>query len=208
MAEGSAGVLGGVILCGGESRRMGRSKARLPLGGVPLLVRVAEALRAELGPGGAIVVVAAPGQDLPELPEEVTVVRDPVGGRGPLQGIAAGLRGLPQWVELAYVSGTDAPFLRPGWIPLLARWVGAGDCAVPEAAGFRQPLAALYRRAPAASAAEVLLGEGATRLLDLLDRLRGVVVPERELRAVDPELMTLRNLNTPEDYERALREWG
>lgn len=196
--------IGAVILCGGESRRMGRPKAWLPFGGVPLLVHAIEQLRAAIGPQAPIAVVAAPGQDLPALPVGVIVARDPIPGRGPLQGLAVGFRALPGWVDLAYACGTDAPFLRPGWIALLAQRIGEADIAIPEAEGFLHPLAALCRPAIAAEAAERLLAEGRSRILDLRDRLRVEIVTEGELRTVDPELLALRNLNTPEDYASAL----
>ena len=92
---------------------MGRPKAWLPFGPERMLQRVVRLVGSAVGVG-PIVVVAAPGQDLPPLPDRVTVVRDPVSGRGPLQGLAAGLAALPDAVELAYASATDVPFLQPG----------------------------------------------------------------------------------------------
>src|SRR5690349_15807444 len=93
--------LGAVILCGGQSRRMGRPKAWLPFGPEPLLARVVRRVREVVGP---VVVVAAPGQNLPSLPSDVAVARDPVADRGPLQGLAAGLAALPDDVELIYAT--------------------------------------------------------------------------------------------------------
>src|SRR5579875_1511202 len=98
---------GAVVLCGGESRRMGRPKAWLPFGPERLLQRVVRLVGAVARP---IVVVAAPGQDLPDLPAEVGIVRDPVAGRGPLAGLAAGLAafaGRADSVELVYATATD-----------------------------------------------------------------------------------------------------
>src|SRR4051812_33515674 len=103
----------GVILCGGESSRMGRPKAWLPVAGEPLLCRVAGLLGEAAAPR---VVVAAPGQALPPLPAGVLVVRDPERGRGPLQGLAAGLEALAGRAEAAYASACDAPFLRPAFV--------------------------------------------------------------------------------------------
>src|SRR5262245_46114604 len=88
--------VGGVVLCGGQSSRMGRPKAWLPIGGETMLGRVVRLLGEVVSP---LVVVAAPGQELPPLPPGVTVVRDPERGRGPLQGLAAGLPALGGTVE-------------------------------------------------------------------------------------------------------------
>src|SRR5438067_8626039 len=102
--------LGAVVLCGGQSRRMGQPKALLEFGPERLLQRVVRLVGAGIE-GGPIVVVAANGQECPPLPLSVTIVRDAVSGRGPLQGLAAGLAALPDTVALAYASATDVPFL-------------------------------------------------------------------------------------------------
>src|SRR5689334_21043921 len=106
-----------VVLCGGDSRRMGVPKAWLAFGPERLLQRVVRLVGTVARP---IVVVAAPGQELPELPADVSIVRDPIAGRGPLQGLAAGLAALPDSLELVYATATDVPFLEPRWITRLA----------------------------------------------------------------------------------------
>lgn len=199
--------LGAIVLCGGRSTRMGRPKAWLPFGDEMLLQRVVRLVRAGVG-AGPIVVVAAPDQELPELPGDVLVARDPVEGRGPLQGLAVGLAALPDEAELVYATATDAPFLRPGWIARLAERIGPADLAMPFVGGHRNPLAALYRRAAVLPAARDLLDADRLRPAFLLERVRVVVLHEDDLRDVDPELATIRNLNTPEDYAAALRDAG
>src|SRR5262249_30836837 len=82
-SAGRAVNVGGIIVCGGRSSRMGRPKAWLPFGEELMLPRVARLLGETAAP---LVVVAAPGQDVPPLPSEIAVVRDEEEGRGPLQG--------------------------------------------------------------------------------------------------------------------------
>src|SRR3954451_20299833 len=113
--------VGGIVLCGGQSSRMGRPKAWLPFGGEIMLPRVPRLLGEAVGP---LVVVAAPGQDLPPLPTEITIVRDEVAGRGPLQGLKAGLEALRGRAEAAYLSSCDVPFLRPGFVRRLIDLLG------------------------------------------------------------------------------------
>lgn len=197
--------LGAVVLCGGQSRRMGRPKAWLPFGPEVLLQRVVRLVGRVAGP---IVVVAAPGQDLPELPDSVAIVRDPVADRGPLQGLAAGLAALPDRVELAYATATDVPFLEAGWIAHLAGLIGDDDLVIPEIGGYLHPLAGLYRRSTVLPAVEALLRADRLRPVFLLEVLRARVVDAAEMARVDPALATLRNLNTPGDYRDALRDAG
>ncbi|MGC8640463.1 MAG: molybdenum cofactor guanylyltransferase [Isosphaeraceae bacterium] len=197
--------LGAVVLCGGESRRMGQPKAWLSFGPERMLQRVVRVASSVVDP---LVVVAAPGQDLPPLPSSVIVARDPVRGRGPLQGLAAGLAALPGTIELAYATATDVPFLESAWIKRLENLIGDHDVAMPFCEGFHQPLAALYRRAATLAAIERVLERNCLRTVVLADVLRTRIVAESELREVDPALVTLRNLNTPEDYQSALRDAG
>src|SRR3954447_23475389 len=100
--------VGGIVLCGGQSKRMGQPKAWLPFAGELLLPRVVRLLGEVVTP---IVVVAAVGQELPPLPTAIEVIRDEEPGRGPLQGLVAGLTALQGKAEAAYVSSCDVPFL-------------------------------------------------------------------------------------------------
>src|SRR5690349_10632323 len=103
-----------IVLAGGRSSRMGTPKAALDWHGSTLLRRVTGIVdRAVAGP---VVVVSAPGQTLPELHPSVEVVEDAREGRGPLQGLAAGLAAIDDRAEAAYVSSTDVPLLHPAFV--------------------------------------------------------------------------------------------
>ncbi len=196
---------GAVVLCGGESRRMGRPKAWLPFGLELMLQRVVRLVGTVAGP---IVVVAAPGQDLPQLPAGASIVRDSIAGRGPLQGLAAGFEALDEEVDLVYATGTDVPFLEPKWITQLAALIGEDDLAIPSIGDYYHPLAALYRKRVVLPAIQYLLEQDRLRPLFLVEAVKTRVVLEHEMRVVDPDLGTLRNLNHPEEYEQALRDAG
>src|SRR5262245_64205843 len=105
--------VGGIVLCGGQSSRMGRPKAWLPFGPETMLGRVVRLLGEVVSP---IVVVAAPGQDVPAVPADVLIVRDPERGRGPLEGLAAGLAALRERVDAAYASSWDVAFVPPAFV--------------------------------------------------------------------------------------------
>jgi molybdopterin-guanine dinucleotide biosynthesis protein A len=196
---------GAVVLCGGESRRMGRPKAWLPFGEELMLERVVRLAGTVAQP---MIVVAAPGQELPALAADVAIVRDSVSGRGPLQGLAAGLAAFDNSVDLIYATATDVPFLEPRWMTRLVELAAGYDLVIPHVAGFYHPLAALYRPAAVLPAIESLLLADRLRPVFLVEAVKTRVVDEGEMRAVDPALDTLRNLNYPEDYERALADAG
>jgi molybdopterin-guanine dinucleotide biosynthesis protein A len=205
MAEmvNGAGGHGGIVLCGGKSTRMGTSKALLPFGPETMLQRVVRLLRDVVSP---IVVVAASGQDLPELPPSVIVTRDERPGRGPLEGLRAGLAALPLSVDAAYVTSCDVPLLVPGFVRQMFELADGYDIAVMEIDGFPHPLSGVYRRSTLPDV-EGLLSEDRLRPVFLFDAVRTRRVSPAEMTA-DADLKTLRNLNTPEDYQRALADAG
>jgi len=149
--------------------------------------------------------VAAPGQDVPPLPRAVAVVRDEEKGRGPLQGLAAGLEALRGHVGAAYLSSCDVPFLKPEFIRRLIELQGDRAICVPQVGAFHHPLAAIYR-IDVLEVVRRLLAEDRLRPFFLFELVSTRVVEPAELADVDPTFQTLRNLNTPEDYHAALRE--
>jgi molybdenum cofactor guanylyltransferase len=187
---------------------MGRPKAALEWHGSTLLQRIVGIVGRVVD--GPLVVVKAPGQELPELPGAVRVVSDAREGRGPLQGLAAGLSaaGEAQW---AYVSSTDVPLIHPAFVTAVLRIAQRADVdvAIPVADGFRHSLAAAYRTALLPEV-EQLIAEDRLKLALLLARARVLELDEptllrdRELAAADPELLSLLNVNDPADYERVL----
>jgi molybdopterin-guanine dinucleotide biosynthesis protein A len=198
-----------VVLAGGRSDRMGRDKATLDWLGVPLVAHVAGVVGDALGPG-PLVVVRSAGQALPPLPAGVEVVDDRAAGRGPLQGLRDGLEALAGRAEVAFACGVDAPLLVPAFVHRVVDAVGADvDAAIPVVAGRRHPLLAAYRVALGPLAA-VLLDEGVRELGRLAGSCRARLLDERalladpELAAADPELHSVVNVNTPEEYRRAL----
>ena len=195
---------GGIVLCGGRSTRMGVPKATLPFGPETMLQRVVRLLGAVVAP---IVIVAAREQVLPELPPGIIVTRDEREQRGPLEGLRAGLKALPESVEIAYVTSCDVPLLVPGFVTRMIELGADHDIAVMEIDGFPHPLSAVYRRTTLPHV-ESLLAQDKLRPVFLFDAVRTRRVQPAEMTSVDPDLRTLRNLNTPEDYQIALKDAG
>jgi molybdopterin-guanine dinucleotide biosynthesis protein A len=194
----------GIVLCGGKSTRMGVPKATLPFGNETMLQRVVRILRTVASP---IVVVAAREQSLPELPADVIVTRDEREAQGPLEGLRAGMSALPDSIDIAYATSCDVPLLEPRFVTRMVELLGDHDIAVMEIDGFAHPLSAVYRRNTLPHI-ESLLAEGRLRPVFLFDRMHTRRVQREEMMSVDPQLRTLRNLNTKEDYLAALAEAG
>lgn len=193
---------GGIILCGGQSQRMGRPKAWLPFGDELMLPRIVRLLGEVVSP---LVVVAAPGQAVPALPSNINLVRDEEKGRGPLQGLSAGLNALHGLADAAFVSSCDVPFLQPAFVRRMIEFLGDRAICVPRVGEYHHPLAAVYRL-EVADAVNRLLTAQRFRPVFLFDEVPTRVVTVDELIDVDPTIQSLRNLNTPKEYEAAVRE--
>jgi molybdenum cofactor guanylyltransferase len=197
-------AIGGIVLCGGKSTRMGVPKATLPFGTETMVQRVVRLLGTVVSP---VIVVAARGQSLPALPDEVRVARDEREARGPLEGIRAGLSALPESIDAAYITSCDVPLLVPAFVERMIDLMGDHDIAVMEVDGFPHPLSAIYRRDTLPLVEQLLAGDR-LRPVFLFEAVRTRRVKPDEMTVVDPELKTLRNLNTPEDYRAALADAG
>jgi len=197
----------GIVLAGGRSSRMGTSKAALEWHGSTLLRRIAGLVgRAVDGP---VVVVRAPDQELPDLPADVEVVEDLREGRGPLEGLAAGLRATRDRADAAFVSSTDVPLLHPRFVSrVLEALDDEVDVVLPLAGGFPHPLAAAYR-VGLVDAVEQLIAADRMRPAFLFETTRvrrldtAALLSDPVLAALDPDLDSVLNLNEPGDYEAA-----
>ncbi len=189
--------LSAVILTGGESRRMGRDKALLPMpDGRPLVRWVADRLATFCDPVFAV----------DPSPERLTqtgirAVPDRIRGRGPLAGLVTGLEMSPH--RLALVVGCDMPFVEEAVVRLLLDRIDDLDAAVPVIAGRLQPLGAIYATSLLERAIR-LVEERPAGLHELLAEARIRRVTEAELRTVDPTLASFANLNTPTDLAGAV----
>ncbi|HEX8070805.1 MAG TPA: molybdenum cofactor guanylyltransferase [Pyrinomonadaceae bacterium] len=196
----------GFILAGGASRRMGRDKARLRLGGETFVARAARALAA-LTPCVRLV-SARPDAAEFGLPVVADVYRD-CGALGGLHAALAACRA--PW---AAVVSCDLPFVTGAYWLRLAVFAEADapDADAPDAVvpfqpdGRAQPLCALYARAACLPAVERMLRAGELRPRRLLEQVRARRVAPAELRALPEAARLFTNVNTPEEYEAATNE--
>ncbi len=178
---------------------MGQAKAWLEIGGRPLLVHVIDRIAPACE---RIVVAAAPGQRIPELPAGVVRVDDPerLHGRGPLVGVLVGLERLADdGVEIAYLSSCDAVALTTAHVRfMLDRLAGEAEAEglVPRAAHTLHPLAAALRVGPALARARSMVANDRRRLVELASGWS--TIADQEL----PDPGVLAACNDPEQWLR------
>ncbi len=190
-----------LVLAGGRATRLGGArKALLEVGGRPILVRVVSALAPLADECLALVQDA----DVPAL-DGVTVLVDPAPHAGVLPALRHGLRSASG--EVCMVVAGDMPFVSHAAFEYLLRVQREeGDSVViPRMDGFLQPMHCVVQRQVALAAIEAAVHMGEHRLFRVLEPLQPCIVDEAELRLVDPELLTLFNVNTAEDLAAAER---
>jgi molybdenum cofactor guanylyltransferase len=201
MAMALSSRIEGFVLAGGRSSRMGREKALLDVGGVPLIVRTARLV--ESVAGSATVVGETAGIRALGLP----MVADDRPGAGPLGGIATALRvSRAPW---CLVVACDLPYLKKAWLEyLVTRALGSdADAVIAMNASGAEPLCAAYRES-AEPAIRSAVSLGNLKVRSMLENLRGEVIEPEEWKRFDSDGYLFKNMNSPEDYEEARERLG
>ena len=183
-----------LVLAGGDSRRMGRTKAWLEVGETTLLRWVVD----RLAPAFSEVLVsfAEPEQVHEHLPYRLVFDRKP--SAGPLAGLEAGLVAARN--DITFAVACDMPYVTREIAEMaIAASLGC-DAAIPRIDGRAEPTCAAYRQS-AMQAITAALDSGRFRAADLAEQL-----DVAWLEHLDPDLF--RSLNDPPDYERFRRELG
>ena len=188
----------GIVLAGGRNTRMGRNKATLPWQSSDFLHVILQKLTAvcqEL-----IVVTNDPPP--PDLPD-VRFISDIIPRCGPLSGIHAGL--VHSSSPYAFVTACDMPFVQADAVSWMLSQLQGGDVVVPGDDSFMEPLFACYAKT-CIPVIEDLLRQDVRKTQALFRRVNCKFIPLDELRAFDPSLRLLQNINSPEDYQAAINE--
>jgi len=193
-----------IVLAGGRSSRIGRPKAALDFGGVPILTRIISELKRRFA---EIVVVAAPeSEDSLQIDlSAAKVVRDETAYQGPLDALRRGLDAVTN--EIAFACSCDLPLLDPDVAAAIVGMLGDFDAAIPIVGEKAQPLHAAYRKR-CTSALAALAARGESRVGAIADTVNTRRIFENDLRVLDPQLNSFFNLNTLDDYQRALKIAG
>lgn len=193
----------GVVLAGGKSTRIGVDKGLISLEGKPIVAHVAERLASVTDE--IIIVVGVASQAAVYRDLGFRVITDIFPSDTPLVGAYTGLteaRG-----EYTFLTAGDQPLLNPRVVELLFNEAEGHDVATPTwPNGWVEPLHSIYITKPAGQVARRLIEAKEKRLRMLIDALPNIRhVPIDELRAIDPELRTLMDVDTAKDLERVRR---
>ncbi len=198
MTGTSTQSLSGIILAGGKSSRMGQDKRFIELGGRTLLDRsleVFESLFSEI-----LVVVAEATPQLADLTHRV--VTDLIPGCATLGGLYTGLSYASS--SRVFAAACDMPFLNPKVVEYLVTIDPMADVVMVRLATGLQPLHAVYSKRCLPILERMARGGNLT-LHEITDAeaLSVRLIPEDELRSLDPHLLSFLNLNSPADLELA-----
>ncbi len=184
----------GVILAGGESRRMGSDKSLLPIDGARFIDHVYSRMKVLFD--DVMIVTNSPdlyrGIDCRKVP-------DIYAAQGSLAGIHSGLAHATQ--DRIFVVGCDMPFVSAGLIRKICSHAEEGDLVIPHSSNGHEPLHALYRKS-CLPAIEQVLDAGKKRIALFFEQVKVIDVPNNEIRALDQSERSFLNINTPEDYFR------
>ena len=196
--------LGAVVLCGGQSSRLGVDKQELIFGGRTFL----ETIVAALAPvTQRIVLVGNVDSDRHQLPDSVSIIQDELKGKGPLEGIRVGLKSLADDYQHAFVSSCDVPLLTGALVEFLFAQLDYRDAIVPTKGDRRYGMTAIYRTSLHVAIAD-RIEQNLLRVCDLADGFDVVNLDAEALRVVDTELDTLTNINSASDYFQLLERFG
>jgi molybdopterin-guanine dinucleotide biosynthesis protein A len=193
----------GLILAGGQARRMGGGdKARILIGGRTILDRVL----ATMAPQCARLVINANGDATRFSDTGLPVVADSVPDfAGPLAGILAGLdwaaARAPDIADIASVPG-DCPFLPPDLVERLmaVRTKAKTPLACTRSGDWRHPVVGLWPVALREDLRRALTVEGLHKI-EIWTARHGIAIADWPAEPIDPFF----NVNTPEDVAAAER---
>ncbi|MCQ8903088.1 MAG: molybdenum cofactor guanylyltransferase [Methanothrix sp.] len=192
-----------VVLAGGEGRRMGAEKTSVMLYGRPLIEHVIERIFDTVDEVIVVVRDDAQARRLEGAISGCRVVIDRAHGVGPIAGLQAGMdsaRG-----RYAFAAGCDMPFLNPDAIDFLFSLAEGHDGAVPILNGIPERLHAVYLARRLEEACRNVIARGERRISASLAGLDIKFVDAGLFRAVDTELLSFFNVNTPDDLSTAER---
>jgi molybdopterin-guanine dinucleotide biosynthesis protein A len=193
----------GVILAGGKSTRMGVDKGLIQLGDRPLFSWCYDALSKVVEEVVVSVSAEASSEFLELLSgKSVKIVKDEKSGIGPAEGLIKSFEAASG--EYVAVAPCDSPFIKAELYTILFENAVGFSGAVPRIDDYFEPLHAVYNRAAYLNALKKNIGAGNYKINDINSKLNINYISRSDLQKIDPELNSFFNINTNEDFEKAL----
>jgi molybdopterin-guanine dinucleotide biosynthesis protein A len=187
-----------IILAGGKSSRLGRSKALQVIGGKSLIQWVVDRLAIL---STEIIIATAHGEAIPcSSAVRIKTVADIYPGKGPLAGIHSGLTASSS--SQAIVVSCDTPFLSVSLLKYMTQTLADSDIALPRIGEMVEPLCAVYSKNCLAPI-QKLLEQDERQIRKLFSMVKVRYVEEDEINSFDPEHLSFFNINSQDDLERA-----
>lgn len=203
----------GIILAGGKSTRFGEGvdKAFLPLGNKLLIQWVIEKISPLLNE----IIIVTNNKEKKFKKFAVKLVKDIYSGYGALSGLHSGLSNAKNFYS--FVCACDTPFIRPELvrylikkkkkydvvIPWLENFPGQGRHRSGASQGGQQPFSALYSKNCLKPIVEVMKKKTNPKIIDFFERVNVCKIDEKEIKKVDPQLISFFNINTWDDFKKA-----
>jgi molybdopterin-guanine dinucleotide biosynthesis protein A len=183
----------GVILAGGENRRMPIPKAFIKIRGIKIIERSLSIMKSLFR---EVFIVTDRPADYVHL--GVPMLGDAYDIRGPMTGILTSLIcSSNSWI---FATACDMPFINEELIRYGASQREGYEAVTPLLDGLTEPLFSFYSRRLIPGMEKTLLS-GDTGLKDFLNTKRVKYLREKEIRKIDPGISSFVNFNTPEDLE-------
>ncbi len=187
--------ISGIVLAGGESKRLGADKAFLQIGGRVLIEAIVEKM-AQIG--DEVIIVTNSPQRYDHL--AARLVGDVYPGKGSLGGIYSGLKAAHNHHSL--VVACDMPFLDLNLLRYMILLSPGQDVVIPRVGGLTEPLHAIYSK-QCLQPIERVLASGDLKIIDFFPEVRVRYVEEQEINLFDPQHLSFFNINSPCDLEKA-----
>ena len=189
------GKYSAIVLAGGRSSRMGKPKSELRFGSRTMLDRILTEMARVFE---EVIVATASARES----ERAKIIIDPEPYHGPVFAMERALGEVS--FDRAFVCSCDVPFVNGDLALTLCGMLGDYDAVIPLVDGKLQTLHAVYRK-ECAKVLATMRGKDEHRLHEIVNFAKVKIIPEAEIRALDPDLTSFFNVNTPEDYQRALQ---
>ncbi len=206
-------TVGGVILCGGQSNRMGVPKAELPFGDFTMLETILNVVGQVTD--RCVVVGEVPDQLRESISQRfvrsfghpLRWASDHHPSCGPMEGLRIGLGALASSTAAAFVTSCDAPLLKPALIEFLFSQTGSFDAAIPYSDEQVFGLTAVYKTSLEPEIERRVLGRQ-LQISSLFELPNVKQIDLEELAPFDPEFESFFNINRPKDYLDLLKRQG